>query len=85
MEGQRNAQAVNIKKAIPHGSTFALRGADISNATPAASEICNIGKPHVTSVRTGFSSEIASLYPAARNWGTSCAKNKIAAIKIIDQ
>ena len=85
MEGQRNAHAVNIKQAIPQGSTFALRGADISNATPAASENCNIGNAHSTSVRVGLSIGITSLYPAARNWGRSCAKNKIAAIKIIDQ
>jgi hypothetical protein len=76
---------VNIKQAIPHGSTFALRGADISNATPAASDICNIGNAHSTSVRVGLSIGNTPWYPAARNWGRSCAKSKIVAIKMIDQ
>jgi hypothetical protein len=85
MEGHKNAHAVNIKRAIPQGITFALRGADMSKATPAASEICNIGNAHSTSVRVGPSIGITPLYPAARNWGRSCAKNKIEAIKMIDQ
>lgn len=76
---------MNAKKTMPHGSTFALRGADMSNATPAASKTCNIGNPHVKSVREGLRNGITSLYPAARNWGKSCAKNKIAAIEMIDQ